>query len=100
MADTKSLKAAYEKLGSLPTTTNLDGPAHLEEVAASNEDPVPVRVSMMVFVRQKDWEYEYSVDTHDPDYDFVAMFRDQFIADVQEFFVEQGEMKNVTEVTP
>lgn len=72
---------------------------HLEQNPIGDEGSVGVEVKMMVWVRRSDWEAEYSVDTVAPDYDFEEQFRDQFIADVQEYFVEQGEMQNVTEVT-
>ena len=77
----------------------LDGPAHLEQNPIGDEGPVGVLVTMMVWVRRGDWETEYSVDTVAPGYDFEEQFRDQFIDDCQEYFVEQGEMQNVTEVT-
>jgi hypothetical protein len=64
-----------------------------------DDKPVPVEVKMVVWVKRHGWEAEYSVDTVAPDYDFEDMFRDQFVADCQEYFVEQGEMQNVTEVS-
>jgi hypothetical protein len=79
--------------------SELDAPAHLEQNPIGDEGPVPVEVKMMVWVRRGDWEAEYSVDTVAPGYDFEEQFRDQFIADCQEYFVEQGEMMNITEIT-
>ena len=78
----------------------LDGPAHLEQNPIGDEGPVGVQITMMVWVRRGDWEAEYSVDTVAPGYDFEDLFKEHFIADCQEYFVEQGEMQNVTEVTP
>ena len=77
----------------------LDGPAYLEQNPIGDEGPVTVEVTMIVAVRKEDWLAEYSVEgVEGVDYDFEELFRDQFVADVQECFVEQGGMQNVTEV--
>lgn len=79
--------------------SELDGPAHLEQNPIGDEGSVVVEVTLKVAVRKDDWLAEYSVEgVEGVDYDFEEMFRDQFSADVQEYFVEQGEMQNVTEV--
>lgn len=79
--------------------SELDGPAHLEQNPIGDEGPVPVEIKLIAWVRRHDWEAEYSVETTEPEYDFEEQFKDQFIADCQTFFVEQGEMQNVTEIT-
>lgn len=63
------------------------------------EGPVGVQVTMMVWVRQADWEAEYSVETTEPGYDFEETFKEWFIAENQEQ-VEQDAWPSLNEVTP
>lgn len=70
------------------------------EVAQSNEKPVPVEVKMVVWVKREAWIQEYGGRVEFGDkLDFEEAIQDWARAEVQEAMVEQGNWPNVTEVT-
>lgn len=65
----------------------------------ADEQPVPVEVKMVVWVKRQSWQEEYSIDPTEPGYDFEDAVQDWVRAEMQEYGVEGDNWPNVTEVT-